>query len=145
MTRLFDLIPMTNRIMPTRGLFDGFFEDWNTPLVFEEGKSVNPAFDITERENEYLVTAEIPGIDIKDLDVTLSEGILTVKGEKKQEKEDKGENYHRVERVFGSFHRTFRLPGEVQTDKVDAKYKDGVLTLTLPKSEEKKPKKIEVK
>jgi HSP20 family protein len=92
-----------------------------------------------------VVTAEIPGIDAKDLDVTLSDGILTVKGEKKQEKEDKGENYHRVERSYGSFHRSFRIPEKVESEKVDASYKDGVLKLTLLKAETSEPKKIEVK
>jgi HSP20 family protein len=77
--------------------------------------------------------------------VTLSDGILTVKGEKKQEKEDKGENYHRVERSYGSFERSFRIPEKVEAETVDAAYKDGVLKLTLKKTAAIKPKKIEIK
>ncbi|MBL7212296.1 MAG: Hsp20/alpha crystallin family protein [Desulfobacteraceae bacterium] len=113
--------------------------------MFEDGKTWVPAFDISETENEYVVTAELPGIDAKDIDVTLSDGVLTVKGEKKQEKEDNGESYHRVERSYGSFQRSFRIPEKVETETVDAAYKDGVLKLTLKKAEETKPKKIEVK
>ena len=103
-----------------------------------------PAFDISENEKEYILTAELPGIDAKDLDITLSEGVLTVKGEKKQEKEDNGENYHRVERIYGSFQRSFHIPEKVQTDKVDATYKDGILKLRLKKDEKREVKKITV-
>ena len=145
MTRILDLIPRTNTFLPSSDLFDRFFEDWNLPSVFSEEKSWVPAFDITENDNEYVVTAELPGIDPKDLDVTLSEGILTVKGEKKQEKEEKEKGYHRVERRFGSFQRSFRIPGKVEANKVDANYKDGILKLTLPKAEGSETKKIEVK
>lgn len=77
--------------------------------------------------------------------MTLSDGILAVKGEKKQEKEDKSENYHRVERSYGSFERSFRIPEKVEAETVDAAYKDGVLKLTLKKTEAIKPKKIEIK
>jgi len=104
-----------------------------------------PAFDIVENEKEYIVSAELPGMEVKDIDVTLSNGILIVKGEKKQEHEDKGEDYHRIERRYGSFHRSFRIPGKIKTDGVDANYKDGILKLTLPKTEESATKKIEVK
>jgi HSP20 family protein len=130
--------------MPSRDLFDRFFEDWDVPAVFGEGKTWVPAFDISENENEYVVSAELPGIDSKDLDITLSEGLLTVKGEKKQEKEENGDNYHRVERTYGSFQRNFRIPERVKEDEVDATYKDGVLKLTLKKAEKSEVKKIEV-
>ena len=145
MTRLFDLIPSTNNLTPTRNLFDNFFEGWNVPSLFGEEKTWVPAFDIAETEKDYIITAEVPGIEAKDLDVTFTEGVLTVKGEKKQEKEDKGEDYHHIERHYGSFHRSFRIPGKVQVDKIDSNFKDGVLKLTLPKSEESETKKIEVK
>jgi HSP20 family protein len=82
---------------------------------------------------------------VKDLDVTLLDGLLTVKGEKKQEKEDKDENYHRVERHYGSFERSFRIPEKVKADKLEATYKDGILKIFLPKSEASEVKKIEVK
>lgn len=145
MTRMLSLIPRTSRFLPSRDLFESFFEDWDVPSVFGEESPWVPAFDITENEKEYVVTAEMPGVDAKELDVTFTDGILTVKGEKKQEKEDKGENFHRIERRYGSFHRSFRIPGEVKSNKIDANVKDGVLKLTLPKAEESKPTKIEVK
>ncbi len=145
MTRILDLIPRTRTFAPTGIFFDRFGENFDLPSLFEDGKSWVPAFDISETDKEYMVTAEIPGINVKDLDVTLSEGILTVKGEKKQEKEDNGENYHRVERTYGSFQRSFRIPEKVEAETVDAAYKDGVLKLTLKKAEAIKPKKIEIK
>ena len=144
MTRILDLIPRTSSFVPGRTIMDRFFREWDLPVLFEEGKPWVPAFDISENDKEYVVTAEVPGMDAKDLDVSLSDGILTVKGEKKQEKEDKGENYHRVERSYGSFHRSFRIPGKVKAEKVDASYKDGGLKLTLPKAETSEAKRIEV-
>jgi len=108
-------------------------------------KSWAPAFDISENDKEYIVSAELPGIDEKDLDVTISGGMLSVKGEKKQEKEEKGETYHRIERTYGSFHRSFRIPDAVQEDKVDATYKNGILKLVIPKSEGSGVKKIKIK
>jgi len=145
MTRLLSLIPRTSSFLPTRDLFDRFFDEWDMPSLFDEDTKWVPAFDITENEKEYLISAELPGIDIKDVDITLSDGVLTVKGEKKHEKEDKGEDYHRIERRYGSFHRSFRIPGKVETEKVDANYKNGILKLTLPKAEGSQAKKIEVK
>ena len=145
MTRLLSLIPRTNSFLPTRDLFDRFFEDMSLPSILDSEDSWVPAFDITENDKGYLVTAELPGMDPKEVDVTFSEGILTVKGEKKDEKEDKGDNYHRIERRYGSFHRSFRIPGKVETDKIDANYKDGILKLSLPKVEGSETKKIEVK
>ena len=103
MTRLLSLIPRTGTFMPSRDLFDRFFDDWSLPALFTEENAWIPAFDITENEKEYVVTAELPGIDVKDVDITFTEGVLSVKGEKKHEKEDKGEDYHRIERHYGSF------------------------------------------
>jgi HSP20 family protein len=125
--------------------FDRFFQDFNLPSFFAEESEYLPAFDISEKEDEYVVKAELPGIDVKDLDIQFSNGLLTVKGQKKQEKEDKGENYHRIERRYGSFQRSFRIPDNIQEDKIGANYKDGILTLTLPKDAGGKVKKIEVK
>jgi len=142
---MLNLIPRTLPFVPARGLFDRFFEDWDVPALFNEKKTWVPAFDISENEKEYIVTGELPGIDARDLDITLSDNILTVKGEKKEEKEDKGENYHRVERSYGSFQRSFHIPEKVQMEKVDASYKDGILKLTLKKDEKSEVKKIEVK
>jgi len=104
-----------------------------------------PAVDIVEREDEFEVKVELPGVEKDDVKITLESNILTIRGEKKQEKEQKGENLHRVERSYGSFQRSFTLPTTVKNDKIDASYRDGILMITLPKAEEAKPKQIEVK
>jgi HSP20 family protein len=146
MASLLSLIPKRERErFLTPDLFDRFFADTYPLSVFNEREEWIPAFDVTENEKEYIVTAELPGIETKDMDVTLSEGLLTVKGEKKQEHEEKHGNYHRVERRYGAFQRSFRIPGKVKAEKIDAKYKDGILRLTLPKAEESEIKKIAVK
>lgn len=105
----------------------------------------NPAVDIAEQENEYVVNVELPGMNKDDVKITLESNVLTIRGEKKQEKESKQGNYHRAERAYGSFQRSFTLPTTVKSDRIDATYKDGILTITLPKVEEAKPKQIEVK
>ena len=148
MTRMYELIPRADSFMsllPEMDLFDRLFDDFRLPTLFSEDGVVMPHFDIAESEKEYVITGEIPGMDVKDLDVTLLDGCLTVKGEKKQEKEDKDENYHRIERHYGSFQRTFRIPDKVKADALEANYTDGVLKLTLPKEEVSEAKKIEVK
>ena len=104
-----------------------------------------PAVDIAEHDDEYLVKVELPGVNKDDVKITLENNILTIRGEKKQEKETKKENYHRIERSYGSFQRSFTLPTSVKSDKIDAAYKDGILQIALPKAEEAKPKQIEVK
>lgn len=124
-------------------MFDGFFrgsgdEDYAI-------SSWTPAVDIAEHDDEYLVKVELPGVNKDEVKLTLENNILTIRGEKKQEKETKKENYHRVERSYGSFQRSFTLPAAVKSDKIDASYKDGILTVSLPKAEEAKPKQIEVK
>jgi HSP20 family protein len=121
-----------------------FFEDF-PPLFRADGGEWHPSFDISETEGHIVVKADLPGIDVKDLDISIDNNVLMVKGEKKQEKEDEHENFHRVERSCGSFCRSFMLPAEVKTDEIDAVYKDGVLHLTIPKSETVKRKRIEVK
>lgn len=143
MKDVLNLIPRTGSLQSARDFFDRLFEDELLP--FRGDKSLTPAFDISENEKEYTVTAELPGIDEKDLEVTIAGGMLSVKGEKKQEKEEKGETYHRIERSYGSFHRSFRIPDAVQEDKVDATYKDGILKLVIPKSKESAVKKIAIK
>ena len=130
---------------PALGFFDRFLEDFEGPDVFSKEMTFAPALDVSETENALIVKAEVPGMDQKDIDINLSDGLLTITGEKKHEKEDKDENYHCVERHYGKFSRTMRVPFEVEADKVDATYKDGVLKVTLPKAERAKPKKIEIK
>ena len=146
---MFEMVPWRrNRgalARPTRDLFDVFFEDLALPDFWTGEKGWSPAFDVSETENEIVVKAELPGMDVKDIDIALTDGLLTIKGERKMEKEDKEENYHRIERQFGSFSRSLYLGTKVRTDGIEASYKDGILTVTLPKVEESKPKKIEVK
>jgi len=104
-----------------------------------------PSVDVSETEGEYQIKAEIPDVKKEDVKVTLEEGVLTIQGERKQEKEEKGKRYHRVERSYGRFVRSFTLPDVVDEEKVKAEFKDGILNLALPKSEKAKPKAIEVK
>ena len=106
-----------------------------------------PAIDMSEDEKAYKISAELPGIDAKDIDVSVSGDMLVLKGEKRQEKEEKDKNYHFSERAYGSFQRAFDLPASVDRDKVAADFSKGVLTITLPKTAEaqKPQKKIEIK
>ena len=125
-------------------LWDSFFEGGHRKRGEEAGEWF-PALDVSETKNDIVVKTEVPGLDPKDIDISLSEGVLTIKGEKKQEKEEKEENYHLIERSFGSFSRSIRLPRDVQGDKISASYKNGLLKVTLPKSEEAKKKEIKIK
>jgi len=103
-----------------------------------------PRVDIAENEDGILVKADIPGMTKDNIQITLSENVLSVSGEKKIERNEENENYHRTERVFGSFERSFYIPNNVDATKISAKYTDGVLTVSLPKKEEAKPKEIPV-
>jgi HSP20 family protein len=115
---------------------------WSSEVEFE-----TPAVDLTEDDKAFTITAELPGIDEKEIDVTVSGGMLVIKGEKKQEKEEKNKNYYVSERSYGAFQRSFSLPEGVDQDKIAADFSRGVLTVTLPKSADaqKAQKKIEVK
>ncbi|GAB1724531.1 MAG: Hsp20 family protein [Nitrospira sp. CR1.1] len=104
-----------------------------------------PTVDISETEAEYAIKAELPEIKKEDVKVTVEDGVLTLQGERKQEKEEKAKKYHRIERSYGRFVRSFTLPDSVDESKVKAEYTDGVLHLHLPKSEKAKPKQIDVK
>lgn len=103
-----------------------------------------PAVDIYETGDAFVVEAELPGIDPENIEVSVDEGVLTLKGERRLEKEVKEENYHRVERAYGMFTRAVRLPTDIDADKVQAGYDNGVLKVTIPKTEPKKPKSIPV-
>jgi HSP20 family protein len=103
-----------------------------------------PLADITEDEKEYLIKAELPEVKREDVKVTVENGVLTITGERKFEKEEKKRKYHRVERGYGTFMRSFSLPDDADANKVKAEFKNGVLTVRLPKSEHAKPKQIEV-
>lgn len=105
----------------------------------------SPLVDISEDEKEYLVKAELPEIKKEDVKLTVQDNVLAISGERKYEKEEKGKKYHRVERAYGSFMRSFTLPEDADGTKVSAEYKDGMLKVHIPKSEKAKPKAIEVK
>jgi HSP20 family protein len=107
-------------------------------------RSWAPPVDIYETENDIVLKAELPGIDPKDVEVRVEDNTLYLKGERNYEKEVKEQNYHRVERSYGSFARSFSLPNSIDADQVKAEYKDGMLTLTMPKREEAKPKTIKI-
>jgi HSP20 family protein len=121
-----------------------------TPLrgFGEEAMTVSewtPLVDIAEDDKEYLIKAELPEVKKEDVKVTVENGVLTITGERKFEKEEKGKKYHRVERGYGSFMRSFTLPEGAAGDKISAEFKDGVLKVHLAKSAEAKPKSIDVK
>ncbi|TLY21691.1 MAG: Hsp20/alpha crystallin family protein [Nitrospirae bacterium] len=104
-----------------------------------------PLVDIVEDDNEYLIKAELPEVKKEDVKVTVQDDVLTISGERTFEKEEKGRKYHRMERAYGSFARSFTLPEDADGEKVAAEFKNGVLKVHLPKSEKAKPKSIEVK
>ena len=104
----------------------------------------SPAVDIYETDNEIQVQAELPGVDRKDISLNLEKNVLTLKGERRFEKETKQENYHRIERAYGGFSRSFAIPAIVDDDKIRAEYKDGILRIALPKKEQVKPKQIQI-
>lgn len=116
-------------------MFDRFFTDPFDLAPFEHStlSEFSPRVDVSETEKEVKVVAELPGLDEKDIQLELQQDALVISGEKKSESEDKGKNYHRVERSFGSFTRMVPLPTAVEADKVEAEFKKGVLTVTLPK------------
>jgi HSP20 family protein len=126
-------------------MFDGFFRGEGVDDTSLGASAWMPAVDIAEHDDEFVVKLELPGVAKDDVKITMQNNILTVRGEKKQEKESKSSNYHRVERSYGSFQRSFTLPATVKSEKIDATYKDGILSVTLPKAEEAKPKMIDVK
>ncbi len=124
-------------------LWDKFFGETSFPRLRE--REWVPAVDVSQTEENVIVQAEVPGFEAKDIDVSVSGDVLTIKGEKEEEKEEKEEQYHSKEIYSSSFQRSTVLPAEVQSDKVDATFKNGVLKIVLPKAEETKTKKIEIK
>lgn len=127
-------------------LFDRFFRDpfGAFDLAFQ-GSGVAPRMDLVEDENELRVAVELPGVDPKDVEIDVSGGRLTIRGEKKHEKQEKRADYHYVERQFGSFQRSLMLPSTVDPDKVEATHANGVLTIRLAKHPDAKPRKIKVR
>ena len=137
---------------PFRQMED-MFEQYNKALalphrgrheVMASGDWV-PRVDISETESDFALKVEIPDVKKDDVKVTVDSGVLTITGERKQEKEEKGKKFHRLERYFGSFMRSFTLPDNIDEAKIEASFKDGMLNLRLPKTEKSKPKAIDVK
>lgn len=120
-------------------LFEGFFENGSETTQWV------PPVDVTETAERVTVKTELPGLDPKDVEISVSDDTLTIRGEKKSEKEEKGETWHRTERHYGSFVRSVVLPSHIDAEHVNAEAKDGVLTITLPKTEKSKAKRITVK
>ena len=105
----------------------------------------SPAVDIREEDDRFVILADLPGVDPKDIEITMDNGVLSIKGERSSDKEEKHEGYSRVERVRGTFYRRFSLPDTADAENIEAKGKDGVLEITLPKQQKVQPKKITVK
>ncbi len=138
---------MTSEFLNMQREIDRMFDRFRGGVADEgyNGGTFLPAVDIVERQNDFTIKAELPGVKKEDVKITLQNGTLTIRGEKKHEEEKKGENLHRVERSYGAFQRSFTLPNSVSSERVEASYDNGILTVTLPKVEEAKPKEIEVK
>ena len=134
--------PTLGRLTDLREEIDRLFE---VPLSrTSEFLGWTPAFDVYEEKDNFVVKAEVPGMKKEDINVSLHDGNLIISGERKGEAKNEGTEYYRAERLFGKFQRTVTLPTTVDTGKVKAEYKDGVLTVTLPKAEEAKPKQVDV-
>ncbi len=103
-----------------------------------------PAINILEKDDAVLITADLPGLKTEDVEVTVDEGILTIRGERKLDETTEGETYHRVERLYGLFERTFNLPTSIDTAKIEARFANGEMVLTLPKREESKPRSVKI-
>lgn len=126
-------------------LFDDFFgRDFGIEPFRGPGQWM-PALDVSETDKAVIVKAELPGLDVKDVEVSITGSVLTVRGEKKDEKEQKTRNYHRIERTYGSFERVVQLPCPVKNDQTQATFKNGVLTIELPKSEQVRSKSVQIK
>jgi HSP20 family protein len=137
-----ELEDMSNRLNRMFGRFPLAREaDQDAMVAFDWAPSV----DISENSEEYVIKAEIPGVNKDDVKVSIEDGVVSIQGERKQENEQKDKKFHRVERSYASFLRTFSLPSNIDDAKVQAQFKDGLLTLRLPKSASAKPKTVEVK
>ncbi len=134
-----------NRLGLFTGGFDRIFEDFFrlTPWTDSE-QSWAPRADIHETENDYLVQLDLPGLDKKDVKIKVEDNYLVISGERKSEHETNDENYHRLERITGTFSRSFQLHQDVAADKIKANFKNGVLEVRIPKTEEVKPKQIAI-
>lgn len=121
-------------------IMDEFFND----VVRTNRDSFVPGIDISETDNQFLITAELPGMNKDDIDISLDNGRLSISGERKFEKEEEGKKFHRVETQYGSFNRSFQLPDNIDEESIKATYENGLLNISLDKSEDKVKKKIEI-
>lgn len=121
-------------------IMDEFFND----VVNTNRDSFVPGIDISETDNQFLISAELPGMNKEDIDISLDNGRLSISGERKFEKEEEGKTFHRVETRYGSFNRSFQLPDNVDEESINAKYESGLLNITIDKAEDKVKKKIEI-
>jgi len=143
----FPTFPLYREMEEMTDRLNRFLGTWTRP----NGKELltvtdwTPVVDIQETDVEYLVKAELPEVKKEDVKVTVENGVLTLQGERKQEKEEKGKKFHRIERSYGSFLRTFTVPLDTDETKVAADFKDGILKVHLPKTEKPRPKAIEVR
>jgi HSP20 family protein len=146
--------PMTQLHQDIDRIFDGVFRGFGLPtmgvggMLTSENALLRPHVDVASTEKEYTITVEVPGVEEKDVKLELSrDGTLTISGEKKQEKEQKNKNFHRLERSYGSFQRTFSLPEDAGQDNIDASFRNGVLTVTVPRKAvaQTPAKRIEIK
>jgi HSP20 family protein len=134
------LIPFTHNL-------DKFFNHYDRQSSTQSAKDTSawlPAVDIKEQPEQFLIQADIPGVEAKDIELSMDNGILTLKGERQSESQDKGQNYKRVERTYGKFYRRFSLPDTADPEKISASGKNGVLQISIPKRELAKPRKISV-
>jgi HSP20 family protein len=132
---------LANAREPFYRLFDTYFNDGGEDLAT---RTWTPPVDIQETDDSYRIQAELPGMSKEDIQITLENNVLRLSGERKFEKDVKKENYHRIERTYGTFSRSFALPTQVSPDKVEAKFDNGVLTITVPKAEQAKPRRISI-
>jgi HSP20 family protein len=123
-------------------LFENALQTWPSDSDTTNGWA--PAADIYETDNDLVVRADLPGVDPKEIEVRVENNVLMIRGERRFEQKDDRENFHRVERSYGAFSRAFTLAAAVDADKIQASYKNGVLTITLPKAEQAKPKRIQI-
>ena len=121
-------------------IMDEFFND----AVNARRDSFVPSIDVSETENQFMITAELPGMKKEDINISLENGRLSISGERSFENEEKGKTYHRVETQYGSFNRSFQLPDNVSEESITATYEDGLLNITIDKSEDKVKKQIEI-
>jgi len=128
-------------------IFDDLFHElYSLPTSFlsKSGMDLSPRIDISETDGEYKIEAELPGINQKEIDVKIDNNILTIKGKKEDVKEEKEKNYHLRERYYGAFQRSISLPNNIEPEKIKASFENGVLNISVPKSDKRTPKKIEI-